>query len=166
VVFKLDPSGKETVLYAFTGGADGEGPQAGLVRDGTGSLYGTTFYGGNTSDSCPLTPYGCGVVFKLDPTGQHHQALYTFTGGADGSNPTANLIRDTAGNLYGTASGGGASCGVVFKLDELEKYTVLHSFSCTDGYSPQAGLLLYRSSLYGTTLGGGAYSHGVVFRLQ
>ena len=112
-VFKLDPSGKETVLYSFKGGADGEDPLAGLVRSPDGSLYGTTAYGGNGACS-----FGCGTVFKLDPHG-HEIVLHSFTGGADGAYPNAVLVRDSAGNLYGTAGGGGdpnCGCGTVFKI--------------------------------------------------
>jgi uncharacterized repeat protein (TIGR03803 family) len=111
--FKVDPSGNETLLYAFTGGyqvpggADGGGPYAGVIRDSAGNLYGTTADGG---------PAGRGVVYKLDAA-DNETVLYSFTGGADGSQPQAGVILDSAGNLYGTTSGGGEnSGGVVFKL--------------------------------------------------
>jgi len=115
VVFKLDRSGKEAVRYSFTGGADGSTTFAGVVRDATGSLYGTTAFGGDLS-GCGGA--GCGVVFKVDPAGRE-TVLYTFTGGTDGANPQGNLLLDEADNLYGTASGGGdpaCQCGVVFKI--------------------------------------------------
>ena len=115
VVFKLDRRGNESVLYNFTGGADGSTTFAGVVRDEAGNLYGTTGFGGNLSD-CGGS--GCGVVFKVDPAGKE-TVLYTFTGGADGANPQGNLLLDEEGNLYGTASGGGdptCQCGVVFKI--------------------------------------------------
>jgi uncharacterized repeat protein (TIGR03803 family) len=120
VVFKLDTSGTETVLYTFTGGADGGNPYAGLIRDSAGNLYGTTEYGGTARGGLCFTGGGCGVVFELDTTGTE-TVLYSFTGGADGSNPEASLIRNSAGNLYGTASGGGisgngAGNGVVFRI--------------------------------------------------
>ena len=102
MVFKLDPSGKETVLYTFTGAADGGFPVSGLIADAAGNLYSTTGGGGNTSaPNCVFT--GCGVVFKLDRSG-NETVLYTFTGGADGSGPSAGLVRDAAGNLYGTTT--------------------------------------------------------------
>src|SRR5205085_2474021 len=110
-VFKLDTTGTETVLHSFIGGADGAEPDAGLVRDTAGKLYGTSLFGG---------VFGSGTVFKLDTTGTE-TVLYSFTGGADGSFP-GSLIRDKAGNLYGTTRLGGAStncilgCGTVFKL--------------------------------------------------
>ncbi len=98
MVFKIDKSGNETVLYSFTGGADGGYPLAGLIRDPAGNFYGATA-GGGTS--------GAGVVFKIDKSG-NETVLYTFTGGADGGYPQwAVLARDSAGNLYGTTYLGG-----------------------------------------------------------
>jgi uncharacterized repeat protein (TIGR03803 family) len=97
VVFKVDPAGNETVLYTFTGGADGAGPQAGVVADAAGNLYGTTQYGGAS---------GYGTVYKLNTAGQE-TVLYSFTGGADGSEPEADVILDPAGNIYGTTPIGG-----------------------------------------------------------
>jgi uncharacterized repeat protein (TIGR03803 family) len=102
VVFKLSPAGTETVLYSFTGGADGGGPGGGLIRDTAANLYGTTFSGG---DDCEGSS-GCGVVFKLGPSGTE-TVLYSFNGGDDGANPLAGLVRDATGNLYGTAVHGG-----------------------------------------------------------
>src|SRR2546421_458144 len=90
-VYKLDASGQETVLYSFTGGTDGGSPYAGIIRDSAGSLYGTAYYGGAANS---------GVVYKLDATGQE-TVLHSFTGAADGGNPVAGVIRDSAGNLYG-----------------------------------------------------------------
>lgn len=116
VVFKVNTSAQETILYDFIGHtANGASPLAGLIRDSAGNLYGTTELGGGTT-ACSN---GCGVVFKLSPTGQE-TVLHRFTGGAGGGHPSAGVIRDSAGNLYGTASGGSSSCefgcGVVFKL--------------------------------------------------
>jgi uncharacterized repeat protein (TIGR03803 family) len=113
-VFRLDAAAKEKkhVLHTFTGGADGANPYASLIRDSAGNLYGTTFAGGGTG--CGGS--GCGTVFMIDEKG-HEIILYSFTGGTDGGNPYASLIRDTAGNLYGTAfSGGAIGNGVIFKL--------------------------------------------------
>ena len=112
----MDKTGKEIVLYAFTGGTDGGFPLGGLVRDGVGNLYGTTYVGGNATKCTG----GCGVVFKLDTTGVE-TVLHSFTGGADGANPATPLLLDSSGNLYGTALQGGTSCGnsgcgVVFKI--------------------------------------------------
>jgi uncharacterized repeat protein (TIGR03803 family) len=113
VVFKVDPAGKETVVYTFTGGsADGANPQGGVVLDAAGNLYGTTWQGGAAS---------AGTVFKLDATGKE-TVLHDFTGGADGGSPNPGLVLDTAGNLYGSAASGGdlscgaGGCGVIFKI--------------------------------------------------
>ena len=170
VVFKLSPSGTETVLHSFTGGADGAQPLAGLIQDPAGNLYGTTSSGG---------AHGNGVVFELircssSPSGYDFKVLYSFTGGADGANPGAGLIRDLAGNLYGTAGGGGITsacdvgCGVVFKLAPSGTETVLHAFTGypTDGASPSGLIEDSSGNLYGTTGGGGTSAHGVVFKLS
>ena len=111
----MDASGHETVLHRFQGGSDGALPHASLVRDGDGNLYGTTLYGGTSSTSC-LTGQ-CGVVFKLDSAG-NETILYSFTGGSDGGNPYAGLLRDSAGNLYGVTQYGGTGNGngTVFEL--------------------------------------------------
>ena len=163
VVFKLDSTGKETVLYNFAGGADGGSPYAGPIRDSTGNLYGTTLGGGAS---------GFGVVFKLDATGKE-TVLYSFSGGADGANPYAGLVRDSANNLYGTTFNGGSGFGVVFKLDSTGHETVLHTFTGgADGANPYAGSLIRdpTGNLYGTTNTGGAgygfFGRGVVFKLD
>ena len=101
VVFKVDVSGAYTVLYRFTGQADGGDPFSGVVGDAAGNLYGVTMDGG--SESCFN---GCGVVYQVTPSGQE-TVLYSFTGGADGQNPYDPLVRDAAGNLYGTTPYGG-----------------------------------------------------------
>jgi uncharacterized repeat protein (TIGR03803 family) len=161
VVYKLDRAGHEKVLYSFTGGADGATPEAGVIRDSAGNLYGTTEYGGTA---------GAGVVYKLDAAGQE-TVLYSFTGGADGSNPLAGVIRDSAGNFYGTTGAGGtARWGVVFELDKAGQETVLHSFSGyygADGGGPIAGVIRDSAgNLYGTTYYGGPVAAGVVYKLD
>jgi uncharacterized repeat protein (TIGR03803 family) len=119
-VFELSPhsdgSWTERVLYAFcslSNCGDGEVPFGGpLVRDATGNLYGIT----NTGGTSRCNGSGCGVVFKLDPSGQE-TVLHSFTGGADGKFPSGGLVLDDAGNLYGAALQGGArGNGVVFGL--------------------------------------------------
>lgn len=153
-VYKLDLStGKETVLYAFTGGADGGYAYGGLVRDTSGNLYGTTTEGGD--NSCGGD--GCGVVFKLD-TANKEKVLYQFSGGNDGGAPNGDLVRDKAGNLYGTSYWGPYGFGgVVFKVDPKGQETVLHDFSgLPDGEFPTAGLFLdAKGNLFGTTSSGG-----------
>ena len=179
VVFELTPGNggqwTETVLYPFTGGADGIRPDAGLIQDEAGNLYGTTVYGGTSS---------AGVVFKLTPGngGQWTETvLQNFTGGKDGGNSYAPLVRDPQGNLYGTTnSGGEPGLGVVFKLDPNGKETVLYNFDFLNGgiggENPFAGLLRDdHGNLYGTANSGGdssgpqciaAYGCGVVFKMS
>jgi uncharacterized repeat protein (TIGR03803 family) len=166
VVFKLDTTGMETVLYSFTGATDGASPTAGLIRDGAGNLYGTTYAGGEAN--CPLKgSAGCGVVFKVSKTGTM-SVLHTFIN-SDGSNPAADLIRDSAGNLYGTTKfGGGSGFGTVFKLDSAGNETTLYSFMGTpDGVAPLAGLVKDTAgNLYGTASSGGVNdAPGIVFKI-
>jgi len=112
VVYKVDAGGQFSVLYTFTGFADGGGSRSNLVMDSAGNLYGTTQYGGQ--GYCPYN--GCGVVFKLDPNGQQ-TVLYSFTDGSDGGEPGTGLIRGGDGTFYGTAEFGGATgSGVVYQL--------------------------------------------------
>lgn len=172
-VFKLT-NGTETVLYSFTGGSDGANPYAGLIMDASGNLYGTASAGGNTAAGCinSLGTSGCGTVFKLTPNGSTFTVLYTFTGGSDGANPTAGLIMDTSGNLYGTTSQGGNAFGTVFELTPSEFGTAgpippLYSFSGgVDAANPGAAVIVDGSgNLYGTTQNGGANDAGAVFKL-
>jgi uncharacterized repeat protein (TIGR03803 family) len=170
-VFKLDTALKETVLHSFdcSGGTDGSDPQAGLILDQAGNLYGTTIDAG---------PTGAGTVFKIDTAGNNYTILYTFSGGADGSQPWGPVVRDKAGNLYGTTRYGGDlscnaphGCGVVFKLSRKGKETVLHTFSFgADGALPSSGLVLDTAgNLYGTAPRGGNTTCpsgcGVVFKI-
>jgi uncharacterized repeat protein (TIGR03803 family) len=162
-VFKIDLAGVETVLYSFAGGTDGSEPEAGLIQDAAGNLYGTTHYGGEHSCND-----GCGTVFKLDPAGVE-TLLYQFTGNPDGGSPISNLVEDAAGNLYGTTLYGGSSGkGIVFKVDTATgAETVLHSFRGQDGAGPQAGLIRdAKGNLYGTTPEGGGNGFGAIFRLS
>jgi len=159
VVYKLDTAGHETVLYTFTGGADGGWPYAGMIRDPAGNFYGAGSGGGTA---------GWGVLFKLDATGQE-TVLYNFTGGADGAVPYGTPTRDPAGNLYGTTTGGGtAEAGVVYKLDTAGNYTVLYTFTGgADGGLPYPGVMRDSAgNLYGTTSRGGSFSAGVVYELN
>ncbi len=155
---KLDSAGNETILHRFTGGADGAGPAAGVIRDAKGNLYGTTPGGGAA---------GAGTVYMVSSSGQE-TVLYRFTGKGDGGGPRGGLTRDAAGNLYGTASTGGASnAGVVFMLSPAGQETVLYSFTGgADGGDPVSGVIRDQAgSLFGTTLNGGARGGGVVFKV-
>jgi uncharacterized repeat protein (TIGR03803 family) len=167
----------ESVLYTFCAQGDdyctdGSNPQAGLVFDQKGNLYGTASFGG-VSNICSGPPPGCGVVFKLTSEGTE-TVLYSFctqTNCPDGEEPNVGVVLDQKGNLYGTTPHGGAhGAGVVFRLTPPGTYRVLHSFcalnNCRDGLSPQGGLLLdQKGNLYGTTSYGGVYGGGVVFKV-
>jgi uncharacterized repeat protein (TIGR03803 family) len=161
-VFKLDTADKETVLYSFKGGSDGANPVAGLTADPSGNLYGTTEGGGSS---------GVGTVFRLSKSGKE-KVLYSFTGGTDGCYPTGGLLRDTAGNFYGTASecGGEGKFGSVFKLSKNGQFTVLHSFAGgeKDGAYPMFTTVLLDKvgNIYGVTEEGGSASSGVVYKLS
>jgi uncharacterized repeat protein (TIGR03803 family) len=162
VVYEIDTAGNYTILYTFTGGADGGGPFSGVILDAAGNLYGTTYQGS----------LGFGVVYKLDTSG-HQSALYTFTGLADGGNPIGGLLLDATGNLYGTTANAGSPVGsygngVVFELDAGGTYTVLHTFAGPpDGSTPWGGVIMDPAgNLYGTTYKGGKLTSGVVFKLS
>jgi uncharacterized repeat protein (TIGR03803 family) len=145
-ILKMTKDGTETVLYNFTGGADGANPQ-GTFRDAAGNLYGVASYGG----------IGFGTVWKLDTSGVF-SVLYTFTGGPDGANPWGRLIRDTNGNIHGVTWAGGdptCDCGVVFRLDANGHETVLHKFFGENAPQPRVGLLDVGGTLYGMTALGG-----------
>lgn len=114
---------------------------------------------------------------SLAVSAQTFELLHSFSGGADGLNPTGNMARDAAGNLYGTTAAGGGStacnegCGVIFKLDLQGNETILHSFSGTDGSYPFGVIVDAAGNLYGaTTFGGnscvGFGTCGVVFKLD
>jgi uncharacterized repeat protein (TIGR03803 family) len=162
MAFMLDKAGKETVLYSFAGGPDGANPQATLVMDTEGRLYGTTTFGG---------AFGSGTVFMVEGEGRE-TVLYSFSGGTDGGLPVAGVVRDSAGNLYGTTLQGGSApnrSGTVFKVTPSGQETVLHSFTAgEDGGFPQDGGLSEDAAgnLYGTTEIGGAYGPGVAFRIH
>ena len=174
-VFKLRPgpsatgSWTETVLYRFAGSPDGFSPNAAVVFDQAGNLYGTTINGGT---------FGVGSVFKLTPSdgGWTENVLYSFSNGNDGSYPTSSVIFDQIGNLYGTTTFGGGSlgcligCGTIFQLtrsgsDWTEK--VLYRFQGrSDGGYVYAGLIFDGSgNLYGATGFLGSGNGGTVFEL-
>jgi len=165
-VFELMPNhGKWTgkVLHLFhPKEEDGASPQAGLIWDASGNLYGTTQFGGAHSSGCTPTGYGCGTVFELILSHGKwtEKVLYSFNG-VDGANPQAGLALDASGNLYGTTHEGGAfGYGTVFELQHKNgRWTekVLHSFNLRDGAGPAASVIQDRSgNLYGTTWYGGA----------
>jgi uncharacterized repeat protein (TIGR03803 family) len=186
-VFELSPpktkGGKwtEKVLHGFKGGTDGANPNGGLVFGSKGTIYGTTYSGGN--QNCKYQgSVGCGTAFQLTPsTGNGGswtgKVVHRFNySSSDGSNPVAGFVIDLNGNLYGTTLGGGPGPGgTVFRLSPSSKRPgtwtekILHAFSGNQGgYDPEACLIFDSSgSLYGTTnVGSGGTLHGSVFRLK
>jgi uncharacterized repeat protein (TIGR03803 family) len=162
VVYRVDSSGTETVLHKFAG-PDGQWPFTPVIRDGQSNIYGTAYSGG---------PGEWGTVFKIDSGGKE-TALYNFTGGSDGCFPFQGLVRDEAGDLFGTTSGCGSGelgNGTIFKIDAAGNFSVLHIFTRgpSDGGHPDYGHLSMdkAGNLYGSTLWGGAYDEGVVYKLS
>ena len=165
----LTPSGwMHTVLYSFTGGADGGEPYKGVTVDRAGNLYGTTVTGG--SGSCEG---GCGVVYKLTNSGGTwtQTVIHAFTGGDDGSGPGARLTVDQSGNVYGMAPTGGAyGAGTIYKIHQGHSgwnLKVIHAFTGgADGSTGSAGRMILRGGrLYGAATVGGIYGSGVIFEL-
>lgn len=171
-------------LYSFTGvNGDGVGPASALILDANGNLYGTTQFGGSSTNCTG----GCGTVFKLSSAGTE-TVLHSFTGPStgDGANPVSGLVMDSSGNIYGTTVNGGSSancpasstspggCGTVFKIDTSGNETVFYSFvgGITDGANPTYGNLIIDSgnNLYGVTLNGGSTNCpsgcGIVFKIN
>ena len=164
-VFQLTPSGSgwtENTIHEFFGGMDGSMSIGGLIRDPSGNLYGGTASGG-TNDA--------GTVYELTPSGAGwtENVIYSFTGIAYG--PVSALVRDPAGNLYGTTCEGGSHRnGSVFKLTPAGgawTETDLYVFTGgNDGSCPWGSVTIDAAgNLYGTTAGGGAYGGGVVFEI-
>jgi uncharacterized repeat protein (TIGR03803 family) len=158
VVFKLDPDGKESELYAFKDFPDGCQPVGGLVQDKAGNFYGVTYAGG---------VYTYGSVFKVDRTGKE-KVLYSFKQKGDGEYPEGPVALDTTGNLYGGAG------EVIFKLDKAGHETVLHSFTGPpDGSGSVGGVILDSiGNVYGVTVQGGSgslcstYGCGTVYKVD
>ena len=154
-----------TVIYGFSGGADGDMPNYGaLIFDQAGNIYGTTSGGGS----------GNGVVYEMMGSGVTwtERAIYAFSGTPDGATPLGGVVLDTAGNLYGTTTAGGASGnGAVYELSPSGSgwtERVLYSFTGgNDGSYPTAGLVVDASgNLYGSTNAGGTGGGGTVFELS
>ena len=172
-VYELAPNNgawTETMIYSFSGQADGASPEAGLIMDQAGNLYGTTCGGG----------HGFGTVFELLPSNGSwtQQVLHTFTGGADGVCPyLGQLTFDRNGNLYGTAKAGGSyNAGIVFELvpgPRQWREKILYTFSGgSDAQWPNESLVfdqfgdLYGASYQGGGTGCGGYGCGTVFELM
>ncbi len=176
-VYKLARRGSGWIfspLYSFTGGSDGAFPVARVALGANGTLYGTTFAGGDDYGG-----NGAGVVFNLRPPAHlmgsvfspwTETVLHTFAGGGDGANPTGDLVFDRTGNIYGTASCTTAICqGSVYELKPSGggwTETVLYAFSVgSDGYYPIGGVIFDNAgNLYGVTNAGGIF-YGTAFQL-
>ena len=182
--------GAQEVLYSFQGGSDGQNPSiSGLVFDEEGNIYGTTGWGG-AGAYCNENFLGpCGIVYELTPDsngGWTKTTLYNFCSlpntlpnCADGQYPLG-VVRDSAGNLYGVTSFGGANdqsadgAGVVFELTPNGSgwtESVLYNFcslqNCIDGEQPGSNLIIDgKGNLYGTTYAGGSSNRGTVFKLS
>lgn len=164
-VFSISTSGKENVLYSFSGGSDGVWPEGTLV-DVNGTLYGTTYAGG--AGSCYINgTHGCGIAYSVSISGGEN-VLYRFAGGSDGAYPFGGLT-NVNGALYGTTPYGGGGncetrsspggCGTIYEVTTAGSESILHSFSSgTDGARPSASLTNVSGTLYGTTTLGGVES--------
>jgi uncharacterized repeat protein (TIGR03803 family) len=163
-IFKITPSGTETVLYSFSSvvlpGTTLQTSNARLIQASDGNFYGMTSGGG---------AYGNGMIFNLTLSGTE-TVLYSFAGGTtDGATPYGSLIQASDGNFYGMTSGGGAyGLGTVFKITPSGTESVLHSFAggSTDGSSPYGNLIQASDgNFYGMTYGGGANALGTTFKI-
>ncbi len=170
VCHSVDCPWSATILYRFTGQADGGNPM-GIVFDPAGNLYGAT-QGGGTSTNCGRP--GCGVVFELSPSNGSwtESVLHNFTGAPDdGYQPYAGVIRDSGGNLYGTTNGGGSNQGgTAYQLSPSGSgwaETILHNFeNGPRGSAPNAGLILDTAGdLYSTLRQGGGSNRGAVYSI-
>jgi uncharacterized repeat protein (TIGR03803 family) len=171
-VFQISPTPNgwvHTLLYSFTGGADGGEPYKGVTLDRDGNLYGTAVTGG--SGSCEG---GCGVIYKLiNRKGTWTQkVIHAFTGGDDGSGPGSRVTVDRAGNVYGmTPTGGAFGLGTIYHIrppsSVASSFNVIHAFTGgADGSSGSAGrMILHDGHLYGAATTGGSNGSGVVFEL-
>lgn len=173
----------KSTLYSFNCDSNGGHPEAGVIFDKLGNLYGTTILDGNCSISG-----GCGVVFELSPPsrggegGWTETVLYSFQAGTDGDVPQGTLVFDGSGNLYGTTDSGGSQncgydegCGTVFEVSPPPSSgapwteSVLYAFTSqpNDGYLPRSGVVFGKSgALYGVTEAGGINVGGTVFQLM
>jgi uncharacterized repeat protein (TIGR03803 family) len=156
---------REYVLHSFGMGTDGAQPIGGLVIDPKGNLYGTTSeFGAN----------GFGNVFELSPSGNKvkETILYSFTADNDPINPAAGVTLDAKGNIFGTASLGGANgLGAVYELTPSASgwtETILHNFQGdSDGANPVGGVVIDKAgNVFGTTFDGGINGGGTIYELS
>jgi uncharacterized repeat protein (TIGR03803 family) len=157
--FKMSETGKLLWVHSFQFPNGWVGyPNGGLLRDSAGNLYGTTSQGGKQTQPCGGTQNGgCGVAFKIDPTGRKETVLHRFTGKSDGYAPVGPPLLDSSSNLYGATFYGALNWGVVYKMNQPGKETVLYTFQGgSDGTFPNEALIQDSTgNLYGTTFQGG-----------
>ena len=160
--FKVSSSGTLTVLHNFctlSGCSDGAGPESTPIQATDGNFYGTTIYAGSGQG---------GVVYKVSPGGTFS---VLFSSDTTHGKLLNGVIQGSDGNFYVTADQGGANgVGTVFKVTSGGSATVLYNFcsqsDCTDGSSPNAGLIEGSDgNFYGTTLNGGVNNQGTVFKI-
>jgi uncharacterized repeat protein (TIGR03803 family) len=168
-IFRITPAGALSTFYTFHG-PDGGGP-SGLAVETNGNLYGVTTYGGATEPGCPTPIQGCGTVFELSATGVH-TTLHSFNG-TDGISPIGGLTLGPDGaTFFGVTRGtsfktsNGFLYGTIYKITGTGTFTLLHTFSLTDGGYPLGPLVLgTNGNLYGTTSEGGMYGSGTIFEI-
>ncbi len=171
MIFRVAPDGTETVLHTFISETGGLPVNNGVTIGPNGSIYGAT------------TNYGLhnqGVVYALAPSGQY-RVLYSFTGKADGGDPTSGVALDSAGDIYGTTSAGGAApcvlpynpnaagCGVLFEVTAAGSYTVLHTFTAGSGDGGggfSTPVLDAAGNVYGSATYGGPSGYGVIYEVS
>lgn len=168
-LYEITASGVYSILYNFTGGADGWTPRSPLVYKG-GKLYGTAQAGGA---GCS---WGCGVVFQYTlAKGKNpgkYAVIYTFAGVPDGQSPMYGaLVFDKLGNIYGTTAAGGSfpggtNLGTVYKLAKDGTLTILCNFDLTDGYQPEGNVAIdTKGNIYTTAVFGGQYTFGTMVKI-
>jgi uncharacterized repeat protein (TIGR03803 family) len=161
VVYEITPGGSYKALYNFCSQAncaDGDGPEASLVQDANGNLYGTTIGGG---------AYGSGTVFEITPSNQYI-VLHSFSGnGTDGEFPQSSVTLANDGNLYGTTTNGNDNDGNIYQISPDGTYTSFNPFcnnSTCSAYDAAYGLLQGTDGVfYGATADGGTHGDGVVY---
>ena len=165
-VFKITPTGVETVLWSFGNGTDGSSPYGSLIEGSDGNFYGLTYIGG-IHQGYVGNVYQGGTVFKITPTGVE-TVLWSFGNGNDGSMPYGKLSLGPDGNFYSmTYVGGVNGKGTVFKITPAGAETVLWSFGASgDGAHPTGSTTLGTDgNFYGMTIDGGANDAGSAFKI-